>query len=56
MTLLPQGVRALEEFENELDGFEAGERAPSGAYFGDYVMNGMCCGFGCLSRSVTSMY
>mgnify|MGYP006887246342 FL=1 len=56
MTLLPQGVRALEEFDDELDGFEAGERAPSGAYFGGGGADGTCGGFGCFGGGLSCSY
>ena len=56
MTLLPQGVRALEEFDDELDGFEAGERTPSGAYFGGGGADGTCGGFGRFGGGLSCSY
>ena len=46
MTLLPQGIRALEELDDELNSFEVGESLPCGFYCCGGGMDGVAGGVG----------
>lgn len=56
MALLPQGMRALEELDDELDGFETRESAPCVTYCGRSGTCGACGGVDRTGNSVSCSF